>query len=223
MRNLNSLFADKKINFDKLAEYGFEQKGNTFVLKENILDDSFRVVIAISSEQQTAQILDLQADDEFVLADIPDAVGAFVGSIRAEVDKIVQGIIEKCTTTEIFKTKQAKAVIDYVKQKYADDLEFLWQKFPKNAIFRNKTNQKWYLALLTVPQNRLGGASTEPIEILDLRYQKETIKEIVDNATIFPGYHMNKNSWITIPLDDRLPTNQICHLIDNSYILSLKK
>ena len=58
------------------------------------------------------------------------------------------------------------------------------------------------------------------IEILDLRYQKEEIEKIIDNKKIFPGYHMNKSSWITIKLDETIPTKEIQKLIDNSYALS---
>ncbi|MBR3153114.1 MAG: MmcQ/YjbR family DNA-binding protein, partial [Clostridia bacterium] len=46
---------------------------------------------------------------------------------------------------------------------------------------------------------------------------------IIDNKKIFPGYHMNKKSWITIKLDNSVETEEIIHLIDNSYELSLGK
>lgn len=59
------------------------------------------------------------------------------------------------------------------------------------------------------------------IEILDLRYQKEEIKEFVDGKRIYPGYHMNKNSWITIILDGSIENESLFELIDNSYYLSV--
>ena len=59
------------------------------------------------------------------------------------------------------------------------------------------------------------------MEAIDLRYQKEKIKSILDNTKIFPGYHMNKKSWITIKLDESLDITEIFNLIDNSYNLSI--
>ena len=59
------------------------------------------------------------------------------------------------------------------------------------------------------------------VEIIDLRYQKEKIETILNNTKIFPGYHMNKKSWITIKLDESLDTTDIFKLIDNSYQLSI--
>ena len=45
---------------------------------------------------------------------------------------------------EIYKNQQSKEVIKYIKEKYDDDLEFLWKKYDNNAIWRNKQNNKWY-------------------------------------------------------------------------------
>ena len=61
------------------------------------------------------------------------------------------------------------------------------------------------------------------IEIIDLRYSKDKIKEIIDHNKIFAGYHMNKDSWITIRLNGSVKNKRIFELIDNSYTLSLMK
>ena len=73
----------------------------------------------------------------------------------------------------------------------------------------------------TVSKRKLGIESDDIVEIIDLRYQKEQIVEIIDNKNIFPGYHMNKKSWITIKLDNSVDTKQIYKLIDNSYKISI--
>lgn len=223
MRVLNSLFEDKNIDYDKLLEYGFVRNDDMYIFEKNICDDTFKVIVQISSNKQTAKIMDLQTDEEYVMVDIKNAVGAFVGAIRSEYDKVIVDIIEKCTTKEAFKAEQSKLLIKYVTDKYGDNLEFLWEKFPKDAIIRNKNNNKWYVLLLYIPKNRLGIESDEMIEIIDLRYQKDKTKDIIDNKTIFPGYHMNKNSWITIMLDNSVEIKEIYDLIDNSYNLSISK
>jgi predicted DNA-binding protein (MmcQ/YjbR family) len=37
--------------------------------------------------------------------------------------------------------------------------------------------------------------------------------------TIIPGYHLNKRHWITATIDDRLPTDLLTGLVDDSYDL----
>lgn len=42
----------------------------------------------------------------------------------------------------------------FVKEKYNDDLEYLWDKFHENAVWRNKSNSKWYGALLVISKRK---------------------------------------------------------------------
>lgn len=223
MRNLSSLFRDKQIDYEKLLNYGFTQYENSFVYKRNICADTFVVIIQFSKEQKTSKVIDLSTNEEYILADIVGAVGNFVGNVRKEYDSILQDIVLHCTTVDIFKANQSKIIIEYAQHKYKDSLEFLWQRFPKDAILRNKQNNLWYAVFLVIPKNRLGIDSAELVEIIDLRYQKEKINDIIDNKVIYPGYHMNKNNWLTIKLDNSLPTDKILELLDNSYQLSLSK
>ncbi|MCZ9313470.1 MAG: MmcQ/YjbR family DNA-binding protein [Methanocorpusculum sp.] len=126
------------------------------------------------------------------------------------------------TEQNVFTSEDARNVIRYVRETYQDELEFLWQRFPKNAIFRRKDTKKWYAALLVIPGRKLGLDSDGPIEILDLRIQPDDIGFIVDHQRYFPGYHMNKNHWYTICLNGSIPTDEIYQQIDTSYTLAEK-
>ncbi len=221
MRNLDSRLKKRKINYEKLLKYGFEKKNEKYTYTTKIQDDKFEVNIIISNEKNYAKLIELENNTEFILVDIETSSGKFVGQLRQEYEEIIEDMISKCTSKEVFKSRQAKEVIYYIEEKYGDQLEFLWEKFDDNAIWRNKQNSKWYGILLTVSERKLGIASDKIIEIIDLRYAKEKIETMVDNTKIFPGYHMNKKSWITIKLDGTVETKRIFDLIDNSYKLSI--
>lgn len=126
-------------------------------------------------------------------------------------------------TPAIFQSSDAKLVIDYIRETYGDELEFLWERSPSNAIWRNQQNRKWYGAMLTVHPSKLGLSGDETLEILDLRLQPEIVMEIIDGEKFFPGYHMNKQHWITVKLDGSLTPDELYRLIDNSYKLSWQK
>lgn len=223
MRNLENDLKNKTIDYNKLTEYGFEKQENKYILKTKIYNEQFEMIVSFSKEQNISKLIDIANEDEYVLVDVQESTGEFVGKVREEYKNKLQDIIEKCTNPNIFKFKQSKEVIKYIKEKYNDDLEFLWKKFDNNAIWRNKTNNKWYGILLTITEDKLKIDSNKEIEILDLRYQKDKIQNIIDNETIYPGYHMNKSSWITIKLDNSVNINNIFELIDNSYNISLQK
>lgn len=221
MRNLDSKLKNRKINDKELVKYGFQKENEKYIYKTKIQNNQFEVNVILSDERNYAKLIDLENDTEFIPVDIETSNGKFVGELRQEYDKILEDIISRCTNKEAFKSKQAKEVIRYIEEKYGDKLEFLWEKFDNNAVCRNKQNSKWYSVLLTVSARKLGIETDEMVEIIDLRYQKEKIEAILDYTKIFPGYHMNKKSWITIKLDESIDTMEIFKLIDNSYRLSI--
>lgn len=223
MRNLSFYFKDKSIDFEKLCEYGFIQNENSYVYEKLIFDNQFNIIVEITQKEQISKVIDLVSNDEYVLADIKSSSGEFVGKIKEEYENVLNDIVDKCTTPDVFKSTQAKEIISYVKEKYNDDLEFLWVKFPDNAVLRNKSNNKWYAVLMILPEQKLGLESDKIVDIIDLRYQKDKISEIIDGSQFFGGYHMNKNNWITIRLNGSVDTDEIIKLLDNSYNLSLKK
>ncbi len=223
MRNLQNYFNKRKIDYTQLNKYGFKKEAEKYVYNANILVDQFAINISISEAEQVSKLIDLFDNSEYALADVEEATGEFVGKVRDAYESIIEDVIEKCTSKEIFKAKQTKEITEYIKQKYNDELEFLWEKFDDTAIWRNKETAKWYGLIMTIPENKISGTSDRKIEALDLHYQKEKIDKVIDNKTIFPGYHMNKKSWITIKLDGSVDTKKICELIDNSYELSRKK
>ena len=221
MRNLGNKLRNRKVNYEQLLKYGFKQENDRYSYQTKIQDSQFEIEVAISSKESYSKIIDLENDEEFVLVDVETSTGQFVGQLRQEYGNVIDDIIRKCTSKETFRSKQAKEVIDYVKQKYGDKLEFLWEKFDDNAIWRNKQNNKWYGILLTLSERKLGLESDKVVEVIDLRYQKEEIEIILNKPNVFPGYHMNKKSWITIKLDGTIDTKKIYYLIDNSYNLSV--
>ena len=214
MRNLDNELNNKTIDYNKLLEYGFVKEDEQYIYKTCISYNQFEVNIVISEKEKYSKLIDLESNMEFALVDVESVEGQFVGNL-------IEDVITKCTSKEVFKSNQAKEVIEYVEQRYGDKLEFLWEKFDDNAIWRNDQNNKWYALLLTVSKRKLGIKSDDMVEIIDLRYQKEEIDRIIDNKNIFPGYHMNKKSWITIKLDNSVNIKQIYKLIDNSYNMSI--
>lgn len=223
MRNLMKSLRNKKLITDRLVEYGFVEDNKRYIYSKKLVAGNFLLEVFFDNEVFYSKVIDLDINDEYLLVDVTNSTGEFVGKVKDEYEDILNDIINKCSILDVFKEKQSKQVINYIKDKYNDDLEFLWQKYDNNAIWRNKENNKWYGALLTVNGCKIDGVTDKDIEIIDLRYQKDKIEEIIDNKYIYPGYHMNKKSWITIKLDGSIEIDKIFTFIDNSYNISLNK
>ncbi len=221
MRNIE--LRNRVINNNDLIKYGFEKQEEKFSYSKKIYNNQFEIIMELKNNKMTSKLIDLMNEEEYVLVDVQESVGEFVGKVRQEYEGEIQKIIEKCSSKEVFKNKQSKEIIEYIKQKYNDELEFLWEKFDDVAIWRNKQNEKWYGLIMKISEQKLGIESEKIAEVIDIRYQKDEVQNVVDNKKIFPGYHMNKKSWITIKLDNSIKTDKIKELIDNSYNISLKK
>ena len=211
---MKNIFKNKKVNSHKLAEFGFvDNKYST-----DILDGSFNLTVKIAENNEVqTELIEKDTGELYTLHLVEYVQGSFVGKVKEEYENILTEIAENCFEQDVFKSKQSKLIIEYVKDKYGDELEYLWEKFPDNAVCRRKDNKKWYLAILTVAKNKLGFESDKKVEIIDLRVTTEEIEKIVDNKKYFAGYHMNKKHWLTIILDGSVPIKEIYDRINISY------
>ena len=211
------MISSKKAVDELLINYGFKIKEDKYVYEKDILNSMFKIVV-IYDNNFISKVIDNSTKEEYILVDIEGAVGDFVGSIKQEYDKVIDGIICKCFINDIYKSKQAKLIINYIRKKYQRELEFLWND--KNAIVRNTNNNKWFILFMIISKNKLGDFENKNVEIINLKYPTDRIDNLIDNKYIFKGFHMNKKHWITIVLDEKLETAELLKLIDISYILS---
>ena len=214
----------KKIIADKLIPFGFTQCEDGCQYATDILDGQFALELYVTREGGLrTRLMEKALGEEYTLHLVPDAAGQFVGAVRAAYHAVLDNFIKSCCQTDIFQSEQARRVIGYVRQTYGDELEYLWKKFPENAVFRRKDTKTWYGAVLTVSRAKLGFDSDETVEIIDLRMQPEQLAERIDHKRYLPGYHMNKQHWFTIVLDGSVDTEEIFSLIDGSYTLAAQK
>ena len=215
------IFKNKTLNFEKLIKYGFEKVEDRYVYSTEVFDNQFRMTVKIDgSGNIETELFDLAAEEVYTLHLVAEASGEFVGRVRSEYEKVLTDIAEKCFDSSIFGGKCSHKAIEYAREKYGDELEFLWERYPDAAVLRRKDNQKWYALFMTIPKSKLGLDSGEPAEIIDLRFDMDELPKKVDGERYFPGYHMNKKHWITMLLDGSVPIEEILDCIDESYKLA---
>ena len=211
----------RKINREKILSNGFEVDGENFIRRQKISDMTLTIIID-KRGSVTTKLFD--ADGEpYTLHLVEGASGSFVGAIKAEYECIMKNIFEQCFDEENFKAAQTLKLIEYIREKFSGEPEFLWEKFPNFAVFRRKDNRKWYAVIMTITKNKLGLDGAEEIEILNLRIKPEDLDKIFDGEKYFRGWHMNKKSWLTIRLDETLTFDEIIARLEESYRLAKKK
>ena len=208
------------INYDMLQRYGFTKKDNSYVFEKNI-NSEFKVTIEIVDNTISTKVIEIIYDSEYLNVDVKSIDGSYVLMIKDAYESIIKDFISKCLIRNVFHFLQTKKVVEYIKNKYNSNPEFLWDKYDDIAVFRND-NGKWYGVLFTLSFDKLDNNKTGMVEIINLKYDRNGINEVVNNINVFRGYHMNKNNWITLVLDDTLSDEEVYKLIDNSYKLVYK-
>ena len=220
MRKIKDFIKDKKIDLKKLKEFGFKLIDNSYYYHTFLLKNQFKMTVKINLDNSIfTEIIDTETNEPYVLYLIENRSG-YSEKVYKEYSKVLEKIKKKCFEDEIFKTNYTKEIIAYVKNKYGDELEFLWEKSPKNAIIRKKSTNKWYVVLLTISKRKISLNSDEIIEIINLHNNPEEIKKLIDYKKYFPAYHMNKKYWCSICLDGTVELKEIYRMIDISYELA---
>ena len=195
-----NLFNKHIIDKSLLKKYGFKLNGEKFLYETNILNDEFKIVVEFDG-QICGKIFDISTGDEYTNFRIESSSG-FSSEVRENFIKILTDIRDKCTKNKLFQTKQALAINKYISEKYQDAPEFLWKNLPTYAVFRKKQSNKWYAIIGTVPLNKVNknSNSSEIVEIINVKVNKDKIKEVLQQKGIYEAFHMNKKNWVTIIL-----------------------
>ena len=221
MREINNFIKDKKIDFKKLEEFGFELIDNSYYYHTSLLKNQFKMSVKINLDNSIfTEIIDTETNEPYILHLLEMKRSGYSEKVYKAYSEILAKIQKECFEDEIFKANYTKEIVAYIKNKYGDKLEFLWEKSPKNAVVRRKSSKKWYAVILTVSKRKLNLDSDEIIEVINLHNIAEEIKKLIDYKKYFPAYHMNKKYWCTICLDGIVELEEIYKKIDISYELA---
>ena len=221
MREIKDFIKNKKINFKKLKEFGFELIDNSYYYHTSLLKNPFKMSVKININNSIfTEIIDTETNEPYVLHLLEIKRSGYSEKIYKAYSEILEKIKKVCFEDEIFKANYTKEIVAYVKNKYGDELEFLWEKSPKNAVVRRKSSNKWYAVILTIPKRKIGLESDEVIEVINLHNIPKEIEKLIDYKRYFPAYHMNKKHWCTICLDGTIELKEIYKKIDISYELA---
>ena len=111
----------------------------------------------------------------------------------------------------------------YILNHYSTEPDYPWADTPRAAVFRHAGNRKWFALVMEVPRDKLGLLGAEKLDIVNFKCDPILISSLRGEPGIFPAYHMNKASWITVALDGSVQAKTIKLLLDVSYELTKPK
>jgi len=114
-------------------------------------------------------------------------------------------------------SSQRERIMRYMQNTYGTEAEYLWADSPDSAVFRHPASRKWYAIMMRVLPERLGLSGEQTLDVMNVKCSTIMIGSLLSTKGFLPAYHMNKNHWISIVLDNSIPDDQITPLLELSY------
>ena len=114
-------------------------------------------------------------------------------------------------------SSQRERIMRYMQNTYGTEAEYLWADSPDSAVFRHPASRKWYAIMMRVLPERLGLSGKQALDVMNVKCSTIMIGSLLSTKGFLPAYHMNKNHWISIVLDNSVPDDQITPLLELSY------
>ena len=92
------------------------------------------------------------------------------------------------------------------------------------TVFRHMDTGKWFGIALYAPRERVGLPGEGHAEVLNLKCDPLLIFSLTQAwPDIVPGYHMNRQHWISVRLEGDLPEDMLRTLMRMSFDLTARK
>lgn len=216
------VFLGKAAIKEKLLQYGFSNFGGIFSLEKQFFNNQFIAKINVVNNVVTSKIIEVESGEEYALLKIEKAKGNFVGEVRKAYIDLLNDIAIKCFSKTSFGSTQADKVNSYIVNKYKVQPDFPWEKFPSFCVYRNQENNLWFAFMGVVEDGKLS-KEAKGCAFINIKPPKEMVEILIKQNGIYPGWHMNKKTWISIRLDDTFEDKYIFDLIDLSYLETFGK
>lgn len=212
------IFKKSIADFNRLKQYGFILIDNHYVFNKTFFHNEFKATIIVDKNSiVTSKVVDLDTGEEYSNIKNSAFTDGFVLKVREAYEILLNDIKTKCFVSRYFCSKQGMMILDYIDETYHIYPEFLWPKHPSYGVFRHQDNKRWFAIIMLINKNKIADTSGE-IEIINLKLEKQKIKELLKNKKgYYSAYHMNKQNWITLSLDDSIADDILLGLIDESF------
>lgn len=221
----DALFARKRWCQDKMEAFGFQKEGTAYHYQENFLNGDFTAHLTVSAKDQvTGTVVDKMTGDTYYQLRQKDADGPYVTAVRAAYKALLTEIAAACCRDVLFASDQANRLTERILKDFMVQPDFPWEKsesYQSYGAFRHADSGKWFALLMNVKKKVLDKDDNESlIDILNVKIKADDGEEIRKHPGIYPAYHMNHKTWISIVLDESLSDDEIMTFVENSFNLT---
>ena len=230
------VFSRKRFDKEKMAAQGFISDNDRRILKRDFMDGDFSATITVGDDGTVSGIVtDNMNDEEYAPLRMEYFSGAYVNTVRAAYEKLLNEIAEACCVDVLFASDQSNRIAEDIVKLFDVQPDFPWDegRYKGYGVFRHKDSKKWFALIMNIDRrllyaednkpdaNETGNDSEDPTaDVINLKVDEEKRNELHRRKGIWPAYHMNHAKWISVMLDDTLTDRDVIDLVEESYRLT---
>lgn len=220
-----SVFARKRWVPEKMRAFGFRPVGDGYVLERSFLDGDFKAVLSVTEKGAvTGRVIDAISQDDYYQLRQKNATGAYVNTVRAAYAQLLEEIAVACCQEVLFASDQANRLMQCILERFQVEPDFPWEKearYQAYGVFRHTSNRKWFALIMRVKRAVLDkDGNPALVDAINLKIQSEHGEALHQLSGVYPAYHMNHKTWISVVLDDTQTDEAIIQWIEDSYRLT---
>ena len=221
----DTIFARKRWLEDKMLAFGFEKEGQEYCYECDFFDDDFTARLSVSAKGQvTGTVIDKINDEEYYPLRQKEAAGAYVSAVRDAYETLLNGIAAACCKDVLFASDQANRLMERILKTFMVRPDFPWEKteaYQSYGTFRHADSGTWFALVMNVKKKVLDKDDNEKtVDIVNVKIDSKQSEEIRKHPNIYPAYHMNHKTWISIVLDEGLTDDEVMAFIETSFRLT---
>ena len=220
----DEVFQRKRFVPFKMTAFGFTKKEDQYIYETDLMDGAFRAILIVSDKGAVSgQVIDVMNDEEYHQLRSRQFHGAYVTRVRDAYEQWLRHIAENVCDEVLFASDQANRIAQLILNQYDVKPDFPWdeKQYQTYGTFRHADTRKWFALIMNIPMDKLLKNKDQTlVDIINLK--SDTLAEEVSAhpGVIFPGYHMNHKTWLSIVLNDALKDEDIMALVQRSYDLT---
>ena len=111
---------------------------------------------------------------------------------------------------------ERREIYDYVDKQYGIKPEYFFKNNPSDATLRHQ-NGKCFAVFMQVEKQKLGLPGKDVVDIMNVKVDSDLMGILIHTKGVLPGYHMDREQWISVVLDGTVRDASVLDLLDMSY------
>ena len=208
----------------KAEAYGFRKTEKGYEIRSGFMGGDFEAIVAFGKDGTVSgRVIDLMTGEEYDQIRNPRYTGAYIGSVREAYEDLLRDIAEKCCDGAVFLSVQANRIADLIHEEYGISPDFPWEdgRYESLGVFRHPESRRWFALVMGIKSSLLDPDDTDDtVDVVNLKIDPERGPELREIPGIYPAYHMNHKTWISVTLDDIMTDTSVMELVRESFRLT---